>query len=70
MPTAMKINATQSDERREWLRIDDRVLLEYRLITDPEGVPTPDLPPASDQTIADAIHKPAADFLHQSGKQR
>lgn len=68
MPTVMQTNATGSDERREWLRIDDRVLLEYRLITDPEGVPTPTLPPASDQAIADAIHKPAADFFAQQGE--
>ncbi len=65
MPTAMQTNATQSDERREWLRIDDRVLLEYRLITDPEDVPTPGMLPASDQAIVDAIHKPAADFFAQ-----
>jgi len=57
----------QSDERREWLRIDDRVLLEYRLIADQEESSISEMPPASDQAIADAIHKPAADFFAQQG---
>jgi hypothetical protein len=57
-----------TDERREWIRIDDRVLLEYRLITDPEDVPAPGMLPASNQAIADAIHKPAADFFARQGE--
>jgi hypothetical protein len=65
----MQTSTIPPDERREWLRIDDRLLLEYRLITDPEDVPTPGLFPASDQAIADAIHKPAADFFAQQGEQ-
>lgn len=68
MPTSMHTSAKASDERREWLRIDDRVLLEYRLITDPEDVPMPGMLPASNQAIADAIQKPAADFLTQHGE--
>ncbi len=54
-----------TDERREWIRIDDRVLLEYRLITDPEDAPAPGMLPASNQAISNAIHKPAADFFAQ-----
>lgn len=57
-----------SDERREWLRIDDRVLLEYRLATEPEGEPAPGLLPASNQAIAEAIQKPAADFYMQQAE--
>lgn len=69
MPTSVPSNMPRSDERREWLRIDDRVLLEYRLLTDSEEMPTPGLPPASDEAIAAAIHKPAADFFAQQGEQ-
>lgn len=68
MPPPVQTNMPRSDERREWLRIDDRVLLEYRLLTDSEDVPAPGLPPASDQAIAAAIHKPAADFFAQQGE--
>lgn len=57
-----------SDERREWLRIDDRVLLEYRLITDSEDRHAPGLLPVSQQEIAEAIQKPAADFFAQQGE--
>jgi hypothetical protein len=68
MQPVAKMTQMSSDERREWLRIDDRVLLEYRLITDPEDVPTPGMLPASNQAIADAIQKPAADFFAQHGE--
>jgi len=68
MPTSVQTNMPRSDERREWLRIDDRVLLEYRLISDPGDEVAPSLLPASDQAIAAAIQKPAADFFAQQGE--
>ena len=68
MPTSVQTNMPRSDERREWLRIDDRVLLEYRLITDSGDEVAPSLLPASDQAIAAAIQKPAADFFAQQGE--
>ena len=68
MRTLTKTTQMSSDERREWLRIDDRVLLEYRLLTDQEDVPTPGLPPASSRAIVDAIQKPAADFFAEQGE--
>ena len=54
MHRPMHAGATQSEDRREWLRIDDRVLLEYRLITELEESSMPGMPPVSDQAIADA----------------
>jgi PilZ domain len=57
-----------TDERREWLRIDDRLLLEYRLLTDTEDAPALGMLPATSQAIADAIQKPAADFFAQHGE--
>lgn len=60
---------TLSDERREWVRIDDRVLLEYRLLTDPEDGPTPGLPPVSHEAIAAIIAKPTSDLLLRNGEQ-
>jgi hypothetical protein len=58
-----------SDERREWIRIDDRVLLEYRLLIDPAEGPTPGIPPVSDEAISEAITKPTTDLLLRSGEQ-
>ena len=68
MPPSVQANMPRSDERREWLRIDDRVLLEYRLITEQEESSIPGMPPASDQAIAEAMRKPAADFFAQQGE--
>ncbi|NWF72667.1 MAG: PilZ domain-containing protein [Nitrospirae bacterium] len=57
------------DERREWIRIDDRVLLEYRLLTDPVEGPTPGIPQVAQEAIADVIAKPTSDLLLRSGEQ-
>ena len=69
LPPSIKTTNTLSDERREWIRIDDRVLLEYRLLTETGDVPTPALPPATNEAITDAIAKPAADLLLRSGEE-
>jgi hypothetical protein len=69
MQTSMRPSANTSDERREWLRIDDRVLLEYRLATEPEDTSTPGMLPASNQAIAEAIQKPAADLFAQQDER-
>jgi hypothetical protein len=45
----------KNDERREWLRIDDRLLLEYRLHDEPAEVMNRYLPPATGDTIATAV---------------
>jgi hypothetical protein len=60
---------TLSDERREWVRIDDRVLLEYRLLTDPADGPTPGIPPVGHEAIAAIIAKPTSDLLLRNGEQ-
>ena len=69
LPSSAKTTKTLSDERREWLRIDDRVLLEYRLLTETVDVPTSGLPPATNEAITAAIAKPTADLLLRSGEQ-
>lgn len=69
LPPSTKTTKTLSDERREWIRIDDRVLLEYRLLTDPSEGPTPGLPPVSNEAITAAIAKPASDLLLRGGEQ-
>lgn len=69
LPPSTKPIKTLSDERREWIRIDDRVLLEYRLLTDPAEGPTPGIPPATDEAIMAVIAKPTSDLLLRSGEQ-
>ena len=59
--------AVARDDRREWLRIDDRLLLEYRLLSDPADVPPPGLPAVTQEMIAAAVAKPTNDLLAKSG---
>jgi hypothetical protein len=68
-PSSAKTTQALSDERREWIRIDDRVLLEYRLVTDQEEGPAPGVPPVSNEAITAAIAKPTSDLLYRNGEQ-
>lgn len=56
-----------TDERREWIRIDDRVLMEYRLVTDGPSVARCDAGEATPESIAAVVSKPTADLLARSG---
>ena len=69
LPPSPNATKTLSDERREWIRIDDRVLLEYQLLAETVDVPTPGLPPATHEAITAAIAKPTTDLLLRSGEQ-
>jgi hypothetical protein len=69
LPPSLNTTETLSDERREWIRIDDRVLLEYRLLTDPPEGSTLGLTPVSNEAITTAIAKPTYDLLLRSGEQ-
>src|SRR3982750_2621808 len=44
-----------SDEHREWVRVEDHLLLEYRLVTDRADVPPPGLPPVTQEMVAAAV---------------
>ncbi len=55
------------DDRREWLRIEDQVLLEYRAASASADAPFPDSLQASPEAIAAAIAKPTADLMARSG---
>lgn len=69
LPSSTTMSKSMSDERREWIRIDDRVLLEYRLLGDQVEETTPTLLPVSSEAISAAIAKPTADLLLRSGEQ-
>jgi hypothetical protein len=57
-----------NDERREWLRIDDRLLLEYRLLDESSDAVNLHLPPVTEDTIATAVSKPTRDLLARAGE--
>ncbi len=58
----------KNEERREWLRIDDRLLLEYRRVDEPVEAMNLYLPPATEDTITTAVSKPTLDLLVRSGE--
>jgi len=66
LPPSAKPTKTLSDERREWIRIDDRVLFEYRLLSDPAEGPIPGIPPVAQEAIAAVISKPTSDLVSRS----
>jgi hypothetical protein len=63
-PAPMDLSA---DERREWIRIDDRLLLEYRLLTEPADAASFGHPAVTHDMIEAAVAKPTADLLARSG---
>jgi hypothetical protein len=61
------VPAYKTEERREWLRIDDRILLEHGLVGEPADGPPSDGPPLSEEAIATAVAKPTLDLLSRAG---
>lgn len=61
-------NDIKNEDRREWLRIDDRLLLEYRRIDETADAMNAYLPPATEDTIATAVSKPTLDLLIRGGE--
>jgi hypothetical protein len=56
-----------ADERREWIRIDDTLLLEYRLSGESAVASSREQPSVTPDVIAAAVGKPTADLLARSG---
>lgn len=59
--------STATDERREWIRVDDHLLMECRPANEAPDAPQPDIPPLTDDMISAAVGKPTADLLARSG---
>lgn len=57
-----------NEERREWLRIEDRLLLEYRRVDETSDAMNAYLPPATEDTITTAVSKPTLDLLIRGGE--
>lgn len=60
--------ASKPEDRREWLRIDERLFLDYRLAEESVHTPAPDLPPITKDMISALVHKPTADLIVQEGE--
>jgi PilZ domain len=56
-----------AEDRREWLRIEDTLLLEYRLVGESAEAAFRDQPSVTPDMIAAAVGKPTADLLAHSG---
>jgi hypothetical protein len=65
-PSAPSKNST--DERREWIRIDDRVLMEYRLLTETGSADPVEASSTTPEMISAAVAKPTADLLARTGE--
>lgn len=57
-----------SDERREWIRIDDRVLMEWRVVTEGGSAGATNTGEATPDVISAAVAKPTGDLLARSGE--
>lgn len=53
-------------DRREWLRIDEHLLLEYRLADEPPGSLPPEVAPATKELIKVLVNKPTHDLISRA----
>lgn len=68
MTVSSRSHSVEPDERREWIRIEDRVLMEYRLVTE-GGISVPvDMSHATPESITAAVSKPTLDLLARSNE--
>ncbi|MCP9440106.1 MAG: PilZ domain-containing protein [Nitrospira sp.] len=56
-----------SEDRREWIRIEDKLLLEYRLEGEQEKTSSLRREMVTDEMIAAAVEKPTTELLARSG---
>ncbi len=59
---------TSPDDRREWIRIDDRLLMEYRVLSESGGASAMETGPATAESISETVTKPTAELLARSGE--
>lgn len=58
---------TAQDERREWIRIDDRILMEYRLLTESGNAPAIEARHVTAESISETVTRPTVELLARSG---
>lgn len=60
--------ASKPENRREWLRIDERLFLDYRLIDEQVCPSVHELPPITKEMISALVNKPTADLIAREGE--
>jgi hypothetical protein len=68
IPTPSVPSTGSADERREWIRIDDRVLMEYRVLTDRGPLVPAEASHPTPEIISAAVTKPTADLIARTGE--
>ncbi|MBH0201242.1 MAG: PilZ domain-containing protein [Nitrospira sp.] len=67
--TTSSIPSTSAvDERREWIRIDDRVLMEYRVLAEPGTAVPIETANTTPEMISAVVTQPTADLLARTGE--
>jgi len=61
-------SSSVADERREWIRIDDRVLMEYRVLTETGTAVPVEAISATPEMISAVVTQPTADLLARTGE--
>ncbi|MCP9473008.1 MAG: PilZ domain-containing protein [Nitrospira sp.] len=61
------VRSAASEDRREWIRIEDKLLLEYRLEGEQEKTSLLHREMVTDEMIAAAVEKPTTELLARSG---
>jgi hypothetical protein len=56
------------EDRREWLRIDERLLLDYRLLDESAEAAAASLPPVTHDMIAALVNQPTSELLAREGE--
>ena len=54
------------EDRREWMRIDECLLFDYRLVDDPAAASV--LPPVTKDMVSALVHRPTADMIAREGE--
>lgn len=66
--TSSAVPTHSADERREWIRIDDRILMEYRLLTEAGTAVPVETGSTTPEMISAAVTKPTADLVARAGE--
>lgn len=67
--TSPSFSEAVQDERREWMRIDDQILMEYRILSDSGSVLPVEDRHTTAPDIAAAVGKPTAELLARAGDE-
>ena len=66
--TSSAPSTSAADERREWIRIDDRVLMEYQVLAETGTAVPVEATSATPEMIAAVVTQPTADLLARTGE--